>query len=285
MYIDPPYNNFWSKLPNASLFSGGAALIRKAFERGIATDPDLINWTDGKGSGKEHDPWSYYNYGNNKQKLEALRRVIENRLQGDCNGNCSSRAIPLNVSLKIPPRITKTLSSNLSSSSFSPGESVTIFGSGFSSTGNSVALQNTKNPNIYYDIPFFEKLDLNQGQLSFVLPASPVTQENTTPGEYILRVSAVDSDWSNTIPITIIASLSPATTPNLTVSSLSATGSSAGAGILYAGEMSVRATIVNRGGTTATTFRNIFQYRDVTNGGAWTDWVRFEVSGLAEGAR
>ncbi|HEY4503692.1 MAG TPA: hypothetical protein VJJ28_01110, partial [Candidatus Paceibacterota bacterium] len=164
MYIDPPYNNFWSKLPNASLFSGGAALIRRAFERGIATDPDLINWTDGKGSGKEHDPWSYYNYGNNKQKLEALRRAIENRLQGNCNGNCSSRATSLNISLKPPPRITKTLSSNLSSGLVSPGEKITISGSGFSSTGNSVELQNSSNPNIYYDILLYESLDLTNNQ-------------------------------------------------------------------------------------------------------------------------
>ena len=74
-------------------------------------------------------------------------------------------------------------------------------------------------------------------------------------------------------------------TANLSVTIPVITGSPAGNGKLYAGEMTLRATIQNEGGLIAQTFGNVWQYRDVKAGSAWTDWVKFEVAGLIAGGK
>ena len=84
MYLDPPYKQTWTNIPGSrffsNIFSEVATAINKAYKAGIANDsnkPNIVNWTDGRGSGKDHDPWSYPVSGTNAQKLEDLKKRIQ----------------------------------------------------------------------------------------------------------------------------------------------------------------------------------------------------------------
>lgn len=78
----------------------------------------------------------------------------------------------------------------------------------------------------------------------------------------------------------------PSLSFNLTAATPAVTGVSAGgADRLSAGEMTLRAAIINEGGEIRQTFGNTIQYRDVSVGGAWVDWITFEVPGLIADGR
>ncbi len=70
---------------------------------------------------------------------------------------------------------------------------------------------------------------------------------------------------------------------NLTATTPTVTGSSAGEGKLYAGTMTFRAVVESSGGETPETFKNILQYRAATEGGPWIDWVKLDVPPLSFG--
>jgi hypothetical protein len=52
----------------------------------------------------------------------------------------------------------------------------------------------------------------------------------------------------------------------------------------YAGETTLRVTIINQGAAIPQTFGNTLQYRNVATNGVWTDWMKFDVTGLNSGA-
>ena len=203
VYMDPPYNNFWATLPGAK-FSAVATEIRRSAEGGIASNPALINWTNGAGKGEAHSPWSYPVYTGNLLRLDNLRTTIENRLAIPAPSGCTFNNVPPANPLTPAPNITNVVSTYPPLSSIRQGESFNITGSGFSLTENDIWIESSTNPSVYYDISSFETTDSNT--LTFVLPQYPVEPLDFTPGTYNLKISATGSAWSNILPISIVNS-------------------------------------------------------------------------------
>ncbi len=210
MYLDPPFNDPICKVPPFYLIPGIKS-VKKAACEGIGNDPNSIKWTNGSGllHFLSHDPFTFpwyktFNGTKNAQKLEELKKAVRRYLDG--NTDCSFNSVPPPISLKTAPRITGIVSSGPSSTSVRAGESITITGYGFSEAGNFVDIENNANPDIYYSI--FDLTEIG-GTLTFALPQYPDNQDppelrvDTTPGIYSLKVSAVDSDWSNALTLRI----------------------------------------------------------------------------------
>ncbi len=219
LYIDPPYKILLGK-KCFSILGGNFSAVHQAVCDGVAIDPvtgkwnpDSINWTDGAAFGaffgnlKYHDAFDYENYTGiapdgkkNAQNLDDLKSIIQNRLATDCSGSCSFSTVPSTGSLGQAPTITGIMSSNgLPLKSIGPGDTVTIVGHGFNTNANNIEIESTVNPDIYYDIYDDAAPDPENG-LTFTLPVNPDTAPATVTGSYTVKVSTVNSDWSNPPP-------------------------------------------------------------------------------------
>ena len=206
-YIDPPYNDPISRIPLLRLFPA-MKLVKTAADAGIGRSPDSVIWTNGSGLLHffTHDAFSFPFYRNNAKNLEALKGIISNRIVK--NYTCSFDTVPSPISLKTAPILIYAVPPTGPSGAIRPGEKLIITGSGFSSVGNSVVLENSQYPDVYYEI--FD-LTPSGNTLSFIFPDHPVLPSSTTndtsfstkPGTYRLKVSAIDSDWSNAVSVEV----------------------------------------------------------------------------------
>ncbi len=209
IYIDPPYANFWSGLPFASKFSSTGAAIKLAAESGIATDLRTINWTNGAGSGKSHDPWSYPGYGNNALHLKDLRRKIILTIAA---GGCTDAICSLTPGAAVPPLDAPPTINSISATPVMPGDTITIGGSGFSTTTNGFFIENVADPSIHYDILSYQMP--SPGVVTFQVPFAPEFPSDTVFGMYRVKVNAANSEFSNELqfPIGSLTSASPSLT-------------------------------------------------------------------------
>ncbi|MEI7463413.1 MAG: fibronectin type III domain-containing protein, partial [Candidatus Taylorbacteria bacterium] len=234
IYVDPPYNDPRCSIPiwNTIFPVYNAVLQSKC--NGIATASGTIDWTGGYGIFHlpTHDPFDFPNEPGSLARKAQLKTAIEAVLNANCTTSCSfTTGTAQNPgTLDIVPTIT-----SVSPPSISPENTITITGSGFDPRGNNIEIENVSNPEIYYDI--FYILPGANGNLTFILPGSfDEFQDITTiyprqiiPGSYKLKVSSLDSDWSNELNINIQDPPSPQillpTTPVNSGSSATITGS------------------------------------------------------------
>ncbi len=80
MYIDPPYLPVLCNIPGSTIFDTTLRAICRAYKNGIVTDRNTINWTNGTGKGKNHEPWTFPQYQANSEKLLVLKDKIQIRL-------------------------------------------------------------------------------------------------------------------------------------------------------------------------------------------------------------
>ncbi len=207
VFIDPPYNDPVCKVPVLNLLPVFRS-VRSVACDGIGDDPASVIWTNGSGllHFLSHDAFTFPNYRNNPAHLGDLKRLIENILEEDQSDSPSFVPVPPPVTLGAPPVINGVLSNGVPVSAISSAETVTITGSGFASVGNNIQLEDTENPDIYYEL--FD-LPSDGSTLSFTVPFSPVSLADTTTGNYSLVVSTPRSDWSN--PLTVAITNNPQT--------------------------------------------------------------------------
>ncbi|MBU6390013.1 hypothetical protein KGQ31_00505 [Patescibacteria group bacterium] len=221
IYLDPPYN-FLSGKKCFSILGGIFARMYDANCHGIATDSDTVKWTNGNAIGlffsnfKYHDPIDFQNAPGtapngktNVQNLIDLTSYINKRLSSDfiCGrGGCSSTVVPTGT-LATAPVITGVSASfnGAPVNSIQPGDTITITGSGFDMSANNIEVVNTANSDVSYDLYDVQPDQENTNKLSFVLPSVPDYYPATVRGTYTIKVSAVDSDWSSPVNITIKA--------------------------------------------------------------------------------
>jgi hypothetical protein len=190
IYIDPPYN-MPGILTAFRVSSGNSA-------SNISNDPNVVNWTHGLAMLElfRHDPFDYQWFAGNSTDLSNLWPFINSRL-AVLNANIATPTAGPNPSpLAVVPSVSVTPASVAS------GQTVTLTGSNFDSSNNTVFIQSTANPSLFYTI---YGLAPSSGSLSFVLPYSPDIPQNTVPGAYTIMVSGTNTDWSPSIPFTITA--------------------------------------------------------------------------------
>ena len=226
LYVDPPYASIFVTASKCLSWAGGIfGAVNEATCTHIEGDSNTVNWTNGKGFGFGFRNLNFHtafehpfdrgvapNGMSNAQNLEALRTRIRELLIS-FSDDCSYPTIPPPLTLGPVPLITGIVSSSGAvPKSISPGETVSITGMNFGKAYN-VLISNTQNSAIMYN--FFDIAPDVNGLLNFVLPDGPdMLDANgeipTTPGIYSVRVSAIDSGWSTSVPIFITHS-SPAT--------------------------------------------------------------------------
>ncbi len=149
-------------------------------------------------------------------------------------------------------------------SKFSPGQKLTLSANFYK---DDIEATSKTDPKRYLN---FSKSEVMINTLTAVLPNQGVKApaQGNLPAEVLRAPAKVDKNGVN-----------------LSVTKPTISGSSAGEGKLYAGEMTLKASVMSEGLEVAQTFNNSLQYRDVATGGPWTDWVKFEVAGLNAGGR
>ena len=101
-----------------------------------------------------------------------------------------------------PPNTAKPTAVPVSASSVAAGLPMAITGTNFTPDSNSVHLTNTTTQE-EYDI---DDLTSNGTLLNVIIP------DTIPPGSYSLKIGAFNSDWSNSIPLTVTAAGAPVTT-------------------------------------------------------------------------
>ena len=101
-----------------------------------------------------------------------------------------------------PPNTVKPTAVPVSASSVAAGLTVAITGTNFTPDSNSVHLTNTTTQE-EYDI---DDLTSNGTLLNVIIP------NTIPPGSYAMKIGAFNSDWSNSIPLTVTVAGAPVTT-------------------------------------------------------------------------
>lgn len=145
-------------------------------------------------------------------------------------------------------------------SKFSPGQKLTLSANFYK---DDIEATSKADPKRYLN---FSKSEVMINTLTAVLPNQGVKApaQGNLPAEVLRAPAKVDKNGVNL----------SATKPTIS-------GSSAGEGKLYAGEMTLKASVMSEGLEVVQTFNNSLQYRDAGGSGAWVDWMRFEVPDLA----
>ena len=196
IYLDPPYKFFACKM--SSVF--------RAICQGIQSDSGTKNWTNGAAFGlffsklPTHDPFDFITAAGELQKAD-LRATIQGIINTNCTVDCSFTPTSVTSTLDTPPNII-----GITPASGIPEQNVTINGIGFDPTGNNIQIESVSNPDIYYNI--YDVVPNQNGSLTFNLPGSSELSLNIVPGQYMVKVSGENSDWSNALNMNI--SLPPA---------------------------------------------------------------------------
>ncbi|MDP3962711.1 MAG: hypothetical protein Q8Q03_02510, partial [bacterium] len=207
IYADPPYNSLAARFDPFG-YSSVANEIKKSKAGGIASDPNTIEWTNGSGSGKNHDPWTYPDYKDNDEKLENLKNEI---LEKMCN--------PPDPTPTPTPSPTPTTSpSPAPSSSPSPSSSPTPTVSASPSLSSSPSPTYSPTPTV-----------------SASASPSPSPTTSSSPSSSPTPTVSPSPTTSPRPSSSPSSSPTPSGTPNLSASTPTVTVSPAGSGHIYEG--------------------------------------------------
>lgn len=212
VYVDPPYKSLACKKVKAF----------KAICGSIMSDPNTINWTNGEAFGvffsnlATHDPFGRITPAGEQRKVD-LANKIKDMMTLSCNNSCNKDMAVVDDSLDSAPILR-----GVSPVSVSPDQNLVIQGSGFDPNGNNIQIENANDPNIYYDI--YDVMSDANGDLVIDIPDIAEISRNVIPGNYFVKVSGQDSDWSNTVSVNL--SLPPVPTVNIPSVAAFSSGSS-----------------------------------------------------------
>lgn len=212
IYVDPPFKTVFSKIPLLNLLPNFAG-IRIAATEGIETDPDSLVWTGGKPfSGANyftHNPFpsNRRDTPTRRAHLQGLADKINQKLTSLTYSSCSFSPPITDDEVDAAPSIAEVITPR-GEQRISPGETIFILGHNFSPRGNKIRLESVSDPlNTYFEL--YDLTPAVDSSISFVMPGATEIEANAASGQYLLKVSGLDSDWSGAVPVTVELNRAP----------------------------------------------------------------------------